>query len=185
EKSDHETGKLIAELTADMADKVDYQLRLSRLRVRTRTHVYSASINECLDKTIGVLKRTRAGEELAWDVKVDPALAVDLDTHDLIELLGVVLENAATWGQSQVTVRGRRDGTMVVIAAEDDGPGLPENRLAELGQRGHRLDESKSGAGLGLAIALEIVRLNNGKIEFQKASIGGLAVWLTLPAATG
>src|SRR5207302_5789267 len=80
EKSDHETGKLIAELTADMADKVDYQLRLSRLRVRTRTHVYSASINECLDKTIGVLKRTRAGEELAWDVKVDPALAVDLDT---------------------------------------------------------------------------------------------------------
>jgi len=64
-------------------------------------------------------------------------------------------------------------------------PACRRNRLAELGQRGHRLDESKSGAGLGLAIALEIVRLNNGKIEFQKASIGGLAVWLTAAAATG
>ena len=183
DKSDHETGKLIADLAADMADKIDYQLRLSRLRVRTRTHVYSASINECLDKTISVLKRTRAGEELTWDVQVDPALTVDLDTHDLIELLGVVLENAAMWGQSQVTVRGRRDGAMVVISTEDDGPGLPAHRLAELGQRGHRLDETKSGAGLGLAIASEIVRLNNGKIEFQKAPAGGLAVWLTLPAA--
>jgi signal transduction histidine kinase len=166
-----------------MADKVEYQLRLSRLRVRTRTHTYSAPVNESLERIVAVLKRTRAGEELAWDVQVVPGLAVDIDTYDLVELLGVVFENAAKWGRSTVTVRGKRDGETVVIATEDDGPGLLPEQLAELGMRGHRLDETQSGTGLGLAIATEIVRMNNGKIEFQKSSLGGLAVWLRLPAA--
>jgi len=86
-KSDHETGKLIAELTADMSDKVDYQLRLSRLRVRTRTHVYSASINECLDKTIGVLKRrapAKSWRGTSTSIRRSPSTST---THDLIELL--------------------------------------------------------------------------------------------------
>jgi signal transduction histidine kinase len=182
-KGDHETAQVIDDLAGEMADKVDYQLRLSRLRLRTRTHTYSASINDCLDRTVAVLKHTRAGEELTWDIRLDSALTVDLDPHDLIELLGVVLENAAKWGRSVVTVRGRRDGGSVVIAAEDDGPGLPADQLAELGQRGLRLDQTKSGTGLGLAIASEIVRLNNGKIEFDRGAAGGLAVRLTLPTA--
>ena len=73
---------------------------------------------------------------------------------------------------------------MVVVSTEDDGHGAAD-RLSELGQRGHRLDESKPGAGLGLAIASEIVRLNNGRIEFEKAAtvvLGRLA--FTFPAAS-
>ena len=89
------------------------------------------------------------GKLIGRHVEMDPALTVDLDKHDLIELLGVVLENAAKWGRSSVTVRGRRDGAMVVIAAEDDGRGLPPDQLADLGERGHRLDESNPGTGLG------------------------------------
>ena len=114
--------------------------------MRTRTHMYSASINDCLDRTISVLKRTAPAR--SWrGTSLDSALTVDLDSHDLIELLGVVLENAAKWGHSLVTVRGRREGAMVVLATEDDGPGLPADQFAELGQRGHRLDEAKSGSG--------------------------------------
>jgi signal transduction histidine kinase len=183
DKGDEETARAIDELAGDMADRVDYQLRLSRLRVRTSAHRYSASINECVDKTIGVLKRTRAGEELDWDVAMDQGLTVDLDRHDLIELLGVVLENAAKWGRSTVWVEGKREGGMVVVTIADDGPGLPPDQMADLGQRDHRLDESSTGSGLGLAIASEIVRLNNGKIEFANATAGGLVVRLTLPAA--
>jgi signal transduction histidine kinase len=182
-KGDQETAKVVEDLAADMADRVDYQLRLSRLRVRTATYRYSASVNECLDKTVGVLKRTRAGEELHWDVEMDPGLAVDLDRHDLIELLGVVLENAAKWGRASVTVRARRDAGSVVVAVADDGPGLTTDQMANLGQRGLRLDESNPGSGLGLAIASEIVRLNNGRIDFARGAAGGLAVRLTLPAA--
>jgi signal transduction histidine kinase len=62
-RGDEETAALVEEMTGDMADRVDYQLRLSRLRLRTRTEIYSASLQE--EKTIGALKRRAPGEESA------------------------------------------------------------------------------------------------------------------------
>ncbi len=182
-RGEEETADLVDELTADMVDKIDYQLRLSRLRLRTRAEHYSASITEALDKAIGVLKRTRAGEELRWDVKVEDGLAVDLDSRDLIELVGVILENAAKWARTQVTVRAARRDAMAAITIEDDGPGLPADPHEAIAKRGVRLDESKSGSGLGLAIAREIVGLNHGAIDFKTGANGGLCVELTLPVA--
>ena len=56
-----------------------------------------------------------------------------------------------------------------MIRIADDGPGLGEAELSRLGIRGRRLDETKPGAGLGLAIAREIVALNDGAMTFGKA----------------
>lgn len=182
-RGDAETAKLVDELTADMADRVDYQLRLSRLRLRTATHAYSASVNDSLERTIAVLQRTKAGEELVWDKAIEPALIVDLDPRDLLELVGVVIENAVKWGKSAVGVSARRDGANAEILVEDDGPGLSPEQAETLGKRGTRLDESKAGTGLGLAIATEIVALNKGTIVFGRSAKGGLSVRLVLPLA--
>jgi signal transduction histidine kinase len=182
-KGNEAEAALIDEVAGDMVDKIDHQLRLSRLRIRARSERYSASVNDALDRTIGVLKRTRAGEVLRWDITTDPDLLVDLDNHDLIELLGVILENAAKWGRSLVTVRAVRNGQTALIDVEDDGPGLPAKERELVSQRGHRADENKAGAGLGLAIAKEIVTLNSGSVEFGVAGSGGLAVHLELPLA--
>jgi signal transduction histidine kinase len=182
-KGEAETARLLDELTAGMSDRIDYQLRLSRLRIRTRSQVYSASVEETVSRTVEVLKRTREGEGLRWEMAIEPGLHVDLDRHDLIELLGVILENAAKWGRSVVAIEAKREGAMVAISVEDDGPGVPEGLAEQLGKRGHRLDEGKPGAGLGLAIAREIVGLNEGTIAFGQSARGGFAVRLELPAA--
>lgn len=182
-RGDEATAKLIEELTDGMSDRIDYQLRLSRLRIRTPSQVYSASVEGTLNRTLAVLKRTRAGEGLRWETTVEPGLRVDLDQHDLLELLGVLLENAAKWGRSVVAVDARRVAARAVIKVEDDGPGLPEALIDDLGKRGHRLDESKPGTGLGLSIAKEIVALNEGTIAFGRSALGGFAVTLSLSAA--
>ena len=44
----------------------------------------------------------------------------------------------------------------VAISIEDDGPGVPDEQLENLGLRGLRLDERRQGSGLGLAIARDI-----------------------------
>ncbi|MCW5713898.1 MAG: HAMP domain-containing histidine kinase [Bauldia sp.] len=182
-RGDAETARLVDELTTEMAGKVDHQLRLSRLRMRTATHLYSASLNEALARTIGVLKRTEAGEVLTWDTAFAEGLRVDLDPQDLIELLGVVLENAAKWARTRVVVRATKDEGAILLAIEDDGPGLPADVRQTIGQRGLRHDETKAGTGLGLAIAREIVHLNKGTISFGEAPAGGLGVKITLPLA--
>lgn len=181
QKGDTESARLVEEIAGEMDDRVDYQLRLSRLRLRTKAHQLSASLNEAADRTIAVLIRTRDGERLKWQVDMAPGLVVDIDRHDLTELVGVMLENAAKWGESSVRVEARAEGRVAELVIADDGPGLTEEQIARLGVRGQRLDESRRGSGLGIAIALEIVAINSGTVSFGRAPEGGLLVSISLP----
>lgn len=180
-KGDAESAKIVDEIASEMGDRVDYQLRLSRLRLRTKAHQLSASLNEAVDRTVAVLMRTRDGERLKWQVVIGPSLVVDIDRHDLTELVGVMLENAAKWGKSAVRVESHADNGMAELTIADDGPGLSEEEIARLGERGQRLDESRRGSGLGIAIALEIVAINSGTVSFGRAPEGGLMVQIRLP----
>jgi signal transduction histidine kinase len=185
DKGDVESAKLVDDIASEMDDRVDYQLRLSRLRLRTRAHQLSASLNEAVDRTLAVLVRTRDGERLAWRVELSPGLVVDIDRHDLTELVGVMLENAAKWGNSTVRIEGRAEAGNAILCIADDGPGLSEAEIGKLGVRGQRLDEKQRGSGLGIAIALEIVAINSGTVSFGRAPEGGLAVRLALPLVDG
>jgi signal transduction histidine kinase len=179
-KGELATAAQIEGLAAEMAQRVDYQLHLSRLRHRTRNHALYADLGEALSRTLAVVQQTQQGENLVWSC-ADTTVAVDIDPNDLIELLGVLLENAAKWAKRRVAVATTIAGDMAEITIEDDGPGLDAAKLASLGQRGVRLDEAGGGHGLGLAIASNIVRLNGGSLAFAKSSEHGLLVTLRLP----
>nr|WP_248307202.1 MULTISPECIES: ATP-binding protein [unclassified Devosia] len=101
--------------------------------------------------------------------------------QDLLELVGITLENAAKWAHSRVSVHSRRDGGFAVLEIGDDGPGIPPEQIAQLGIRGRRLDESRPGTGLGLAMAAQILDLNGGSMQFGRADAGGLCVTLRMP----
>ena len=74
------------------------------------------------------------------------------------------------------------NGDAVMIAVDDDGPGLdPAMREAVL-SRGVRADESAPGSGLGLAIVRELAVLYGGAIALTTSPLGGLRAELTLPA---
>jgi signal transduction histidine kinase len=120
---------------------------------------------------------------LDWQAELAPGLKVDIDPHDLMELVGVVLENAAKWGRTSVVVTGRANEGTAELRVADDGPGLTEDQIGHLGVRGQRHDESRRGSGLGLAIALEVVALNAGTMHFARAGEGGLEVVVRLPLA--
>lgn len=181
--ADPETAALVEQLANEMADRVDYQLRLSRLRMRTRAHTLTARLDDALRRTVAVLRKTHDGERLDWVAEIGEPLAVDIDDHDLVELVGVLLENAAKWARSTVHLRSGRNGDMAELVISDDGPGLTKEQIAALGTRGQKLDESKKGTGLGISIALEIVALNSGTLDFARAEQGGLQIALRLPLA--
>ncbi len=183
ETGDAKAAGEIDDIVGEMDDRIEYQLRLSRLRMRTPTHQLSASLNDAVNRTIAVLSRTQEGEVLDWQVELVEGLTVDIDPHDLMELVGVVLENAAKWGRTRVVVTGNAGAGQAELRVADDGPGLTEEQIAHLGVRGQRHDESRRGSGLGLAIALEVVALNAGSMHFARAAEGGLEVIVRLPLA--
>ncbi|HAO2891979.1 TPA: sensor histidine kinase, partial [Escherichia coli] len=172
----------IVDLTNEMRDRIDYQLRLVRLRQRVRMHALSASLSSVVPRTIAVLKRTPKGEQLVWVVNVKDGLNVDIDVNDLVELVGVILENAAQWANTQIHIKAKQDGAFVEWQISDDGPGIQFSDHSTIGLRDRRLDETVTGTGLGLAIASEIVSLNNGTIAFERSSHGGLEVIIRLPS---
>jgi len=76
---------------------------------------------------------------------------------------------------------------MARITVEDDGPGIPEDRLSEMFEPFVRGEESRSldtgGAGLGLSIARGIIRAHGGEIRLSNRPEGGLRAAVELPLA--
>ncbi|MFD2781770.1 ATP-binding protein [Novosphingobium pokkalii] len=120
---------------------------------------------------------------LALSIDVPGALAVSLDAHDLSEILGNLLDNAARHTRSAIAITARADGDRTRVAIEDDGPGIAAD-LRELAlQPGVRLDEAPQGDGFGLAIVRDLVALHGGTLNLAEGRQGGLRVELSLRSA--
>lgn len=97
-----------------------------------------------------------------------------------------LLINAATHGGG-ATVSVRRKSESVFIDIIDNGPGIPEELLARAFEPFFRVDASRSstaGAGLGLAIAKEIIHRNRGTLILANGARGGLIQTIEVPAAS-
>ncbi|MGV3512612.1 MAG: ATP-binding protein [Novosphingobium sp.] len=101
--------------------------------------------------------------------------------------LSNLIENALHYaGNVRVTVR--RDQGYAEIVIEDDGPGIPADRIDDVLQPFVRLDSARSrdtpGMGLGLAIVRRAVQLDNGSLQLRNQPTSGLAVTMRFPLAT-
>ncbi len=119
------------------------------------------------------------------DIRVDsaPELVFLGERQDLEEMLGNLVDNACKWARRRVQLTARAEGNRLLLAVEDDGPGLPEAFGVEAFERGTRLDEAVPGTGFGLAIARDIAAIYGGRIQLARSQLGGLAASLDLPRA--
>ena len=106
--------------------------------------------------------------------------------HAMKRALRNLARNAATHGVSaQVSVD--LSGGMAVVAIEDTGPGIPPDLLERAFEPFFRVDPARQsalpGAGLGLAIAKEIVDRNGGVLTIANRPGRGLVQVVRLPAA--
>jgi two-component system sensor histidine kinase ChvG len=109
-----------------------------------------------------------------------PPVAVPAATLETV--LTVLLENARQAGARAVTVTAWRESETVIVAVQDDGPGIGEvdrERLFEPFFTSHRAD---GGTGLGLPIARSLLAASHGTIS-AVASATGARFEVCLPVA--
>ncbi|GGN54322.1 two-component sensor histidine kinase [Novosphingobium indicum] len=98
--------------------------------------------------------------------------------------LSNLIENAIHYG-GNARVHVRQDGGAAEIVVEDDGPGIPEDRISDALQPFVRLDTSRArdtaGMGLGLPIVRKAVRMENGTLDLRNRPEGGLRATIRLP----
>jgi signal transduction histidine kinase len=168
-----------------MRDHVDHHLRRARAAARAPGQGERTEVAPLLEELTLTLERIHQdkGVEIDWDAPDD--LAFLGERQDLLEIAGNVLENASKWCRRRVRARAAVEAgsERLRLVIEDDGPGLPPERRAEVMQRGARLDESSPGSGLGLSIVEDLARAYGGEVILGESPMGGLRVDVVLPRA--
>jgi signal transduction histidine kinase len=94
--------------------------------------------------------------------------------------------NAATHGGGAFVTVGIEDNSTASITIDDEGPGIPDQSMSRVFEPFFRVDPARrkfgAGAGLGLAIAKEIVERHGGKLTLQNRSPKGLRQKIIFPA---
>ena len=90
-----------------------------------------------------------------------------------------ILDNAKKFADN-IYINSLFDGSKWIISIEDDGPGtnLSQEQLVKPFTKG--ADQLNQGTGLGLSIVQKLIKLNNGELNFEKSSYGGLKVIISL-----
>lgn len=176
-------GAEIGRIARDMNASITHHLKRARIAAAhgvlgSRTDLHQAA--SALIQTIGRLKAERAVKATLEGIK---GLWFQGEEQDLEEMLGVLIENAFVWANRRVRVTLNHHAGRLSVIIEDDGPGIPQDKWAEVLMRGKRLDESHPGSGLGLSIASDLAQAYGGGIELGVSDLGGLRVALDLPEA--
>lgn len=181
ERGDTEIADELDLLADTMLSHVNHELTRSRIAPNPQQRRSDANLGESVNQIIKTLKRVPDGERLTWKTAVAGNIMLPIDPHDLRELVGNIFENAAKWAKTNVSTTAARSGENWILIVEDDGPGVPEDKLGSLTKRGERLDHAKPGTGLGLAIVKEIAEIYSIALTFENRMEGGLRATLVFP----
>jgi len=143
-------------------------------------------ISQLLREVVGNAQRKADGKQPGKTVEADvpDTLVIPVRPNALKRCVVNLVENAVRHG-SHVRVALRQGDHAIEIVVDDDGPGIPPERREEAFRPFHRLDSGRSlatgGAGLGLAIALDIARGHGGDIILDDSPLGGLRGVIRVP----
>jgi signal transduction histidine kinase len=138
------------------------------------------------DVVLAESTRLRSGARVEVDTSRVSAAAVHGNPGDLARVVRNLLDNADRHATSAVRVELSSEDGEVRLMVTDDGPGIAAGDRDRVFDRFTRLDDARTadggGAGLGLAIAKEIVARHGGTIAVEDSPVGARVVVRLVPA---
>jgi two-component system sensor histidine kinase PhoQ len=186
--SEQELRDEVATQVQRMSEIVSYQLSRA---ARSGHALFSApiAIEPRAEEIVGSLEKVYRSKGVVCEFEIDGDAKFHGELGDLQELIGNLLENAFKWSAKRVLLTVRSEGEKgisrpgLMLAVEDDGPGVDLDNVETLLQRGARGDERVQGHGIGLAIVQDIVRAYRGELKVEKSvELGGARFSVHFPA---
>lgn len=143
-------------------------------------------LEQIADELYGVLQ----AKNLSCQVEIQEDMVIQGDPDKLARVFDNILRNAISYCKrdSVLTIRGEKVLNEYVISFENEGETIPEDKLNKIFEKFYRADVSRNtqtgGAGLGLAIAKEIVTLHGGMIRAESEN-GKTSFIVVLPYKKG
>ena len=116
-----------------------------------------------------------------WSVHADPLKAAQI----LLNLISNAVKFSPEGGQITVRCVQKTESAMTTFSVQDQGAGIPQEKLTKLFENYQQVDDSSkrahSGTGLGLVISRRLVELHGGQIGVDSIVGQGSTFHFTLP----
>lgn len=185
-----EDVNVIASETKRLSRLVDDLMALS-LDDAGRTSLTYAEVNvgALLHDTAGAYEEFAALQDKRLEVEADGDLVVHADADKLRQLLGILVDNALKYTETDDVIRlsAQAKGAKWVLRVADTGCGIDAEDRAHAFERFYRADKARAretgGHGLGLSLAQSIVEAHGGTITLEANEPHGTVAVVTLPVA--
>jgi len=142
------------------------------------------SIPEAVSDVVALVRPQSSFRDVDLRIEADPSLpAVALGNERIVQILLNLLLNAADAAgpKGRVALRARRNGAMVEVVVEDNGPGIDPSIRARLFEPFVTTKEIGKGTGLGLAVCRGLVESARGTIQLDETFRRGARFVVELP----
>ena len=192
-RSQLETGGDAGNLRGDILDQVRRMdeivaYQLSRAATSGRRTIASVEpIAGHAEDLVQSLEKVYAAKNVLCEFEIEDGVTFPGEQGDLLELMGNLVENAFKWASHRVLLTARSMGKMrgrsgLELVVEDDGPGIADEKIEKILQRGVRGDERVQGHGIGLSIVQDIIKAYQGELHVDRSEeLGGARFSVKLP----
>lgn len=155
-------------------------------------HFEAISVSQLIEQAIAMVMgyASQFNVQLKKLDKTETDLYINADKQRLIRAITNLITNALKFSPvgETVTVRTSREGSKVVIAIEDHGPGIPSSLqpyvFQKFVQSRKRQVHNLPSTGLGLTIVKYITEAHGGKVYFESTKNKGTTFFLELPVSS-
>ncbi|MFT6220273.1 MAG: two-component system osmolarity sensor histidine kinase EnvZ [Myxococcota bacterium] len=184
-----EDSEEVSELKSDIYDMekmINEYLDFSKSVNSHREHNIETNIKGFLEQI--VVYYQKMNKDIVHNIDIADDFLIQLKRSSFKRAIRNLIDNSFHYGK-KVEISAKIDHKTLKIVVDDDGCGVPEEQRKEMFKPFWRIDNSRNldktnahaGAGLGLAIVMDVVRSHGGEIKASDSPKNGLRMTILLP----
>lgn len=150
-----------------MKNLIENMLFLAEEQSESILNLENKNVNKLMQEIANDMTVTNNKRVIHTIISDEPVMFI-IDVEKMRKALRIIVDNALKYSEKEIVLQVFQNERELLFLITDYGKGIPEDKLNKIFERFYRIEDDSNtatpGAGLGLAIAQNIVHLHRGKI---------------------